>query len=111
MAKTFKRVANKLIHTDMYTLRVIIEERSDEKKPFEQVIDNYALGNSYRIAKRGISKEFEEGIKEFPAESANDVKAVLFSEKEQTWFIMESGENIKYSYFIMTENGKTFERL
>lgn len=95
----------------MYTLRVIIEERSDEKKPFEQVIDNYALGNSYRVAKNGNSKQFEEGLKEFPEENVKDVKAVLFSEKEQTWFIMNSSENIKYSYFIMTENGKTFERL
>jgi len=95
----------------MYTLRVIIEERSDEKKPFEQVTDNYALGNSYRVAKKGNSKEFEQGIAEYPTESSDNVKAVLFSEKEQTWFILESSKNIKYSYFVMTENGKTFERL
>jgi len=95
----------------MYTLRVIIEERSGEKKPFEQVIDNYALGNSYRVAKKGISKEFEEGLKEHPKESADGVKAVLFSEKKETWFILESSENVKYSYFVMTENGKTFDRL
>lgn len=95
----------------MYTLRVIIEERSDEKKPFEQVIDNYALGNSYRVAKKGVSKQFEDGLKEYPKESTEGVKAVLFSEKGETWFIMESSENVKYSYFIMTENGKTFDRL
>jgi hypothetical protein len=95
----------------MYTLRVIIEERQDASRKFEKVIDNYALGNSYRVAKKGASKQFEEGIKEFSEESENGVKAVLFSEKEQTWFIMESSENVKYSYFIMTESGQTFEKL
>jgi len=95
----------------MYTLRVIIEERSNNYDLFEQVIDNYVLGNSYRIVKKGNSKQFEEGIKEYPEENAENVRAVLFSEKQETWFIMESSENLKYFYFIMTENGKTLERL
>ena len=95
----------------MYTLRVIIESRSNEKKPFDQVIDNYSLGNSYRIAKKGISKQFAEGIKEFPEVDDEDVRAVIFSEKQTTWFIRNGNDNTKYSYFIMTENGKTFERL
>lgn len=95
----------------MYTLRVIIEKRSDGHKPFDQVIDNYSLGNSYRIARKGMSDEFNEGLKEYPEESGENVRAVLFSEKQETWFIMGDSENLKYSYFIMTENGKTFERL
>lgn len=95
----------------MYTLRVIIESRSNDKSPFEQVIDNYSLGNSYRIAKKGASKQFAEGIKNYPKEEVSDVLAVLFSEKQETWFIHKGDLNTKYYYFVMTENGKTFERL
>lgn len=80
----------------MYTLRIIIEERSSEKEAFEQVVENHALGNSYRVAKKG---------------NGDGVRSVVFSEKGETWFVMDSEKNTLYSYFIMTENGKTFERL
>jgi hypothetical protein len=95
----------------MYTLRVIIEERSDEKSPFQQVTDNYALGKSYRVAKKDLSKQFDEGIKEFPDKNSDNVRAVLFSKLQETWFIRNNSNNIKYHYYIMTDNGGTLEKL
>ena len=96
----------------MYTLRIIIEERENKNFPFEQTIHNYSLGNSYTKVENG-TKNFERIMTElYPEVQLKDeVKAIICSEVKKEWFIMKNKENQTFCYFIMTENGSTFERL
>ena len=41
----------------------------------------------------------------------DEVKAIICSEDKKEWFIMKNKENQTFCYFIMTDNGTTFERL
>lgn len=96
----------------MYSLRIIEETRASENKPFEQVIENYLLGNSYAHLKKGVTKEFDKTMKnEFSEYDIKSVKSLICGENGVKMFIMENEKNKQYSYFIMTENGNTFERL
>lgn len=49
--------------------------------------------------------------KEFPEYDIKSVKSLICGENGIKMFIMENEKNKQYSYFIMTENGNTFERL
>ena len=95
----------------MYTLRIIEETRENENVPFEQVIENFELGNAYTKIEKGCSKEFDRIAKENAGGNTEDVRAVLCGENELIFFIMNNNKNMTYSYFIMTESGKTLERL
>lgn len=96
----------------MYTLRIIEETRENEKFPFEQVIENFELGNSYSRIKKGCSKEFDSIIKKnFPLESTEEVESIICGENEKVFFIYEITELRNNAYFIMTDSGKTLERL
>ena len=95
----------------MYTLRIIIEERENKNFPFEQTIHNYSLGNSYTKVENG-TKIFDKIMDElYPEFSKDEIKAIICSEDKKEWVIMKNKENQTFSYFIMTENGTTFERL
>lgn len=96
----------------MFALRIIEETRENENHPFEQVVENYALGNYYSQLKKGSTKEFDELMKkEYPEHDVETVRAIIIGENKLTMFVEENSENKQYSYFVMTENGKTFERL
>jgi hypothetical protein len=96
----------------MYTLRIIEETRENENAPFEQVIENFGLGNAYSILKKGVTKEFDEIMKSmFPESEKTNVRALICAENDTVWFIENNEKNKTYSYFIMTESGKTFEKL
>lgn len=95
----------------MYTLRIIEETRENEKVPFESVIENFELGESYSHIKKGCSKEFEELLKDWPAEDQLNVESIICGNNGTTFFVCSNNINRNYSYFIMTESGKTFERL
>lgn len=96
----------------MFTLRIIEETRENENTPFEQVIENFELGNSYSILKKGATREFNEEMKaHYPESSHDDIRALLCAENKLKFFIWNEQPNRNYFYFIMTENGKTFERL
>jgi len=92
----------------MYTLRIIEETRENEKALFERSVTNHALGNSYTVFVKGQSKRFKE---EVPDELSKDVKAVLIGDTGGYFWIRENSENELRSYFIMTDSGKTFEKL
>ena len=96
----------------MYTLRIIIEERENQSFPFEQTIHNYSLGNSYTKVDYG-SKNFWAIINEFypDFDMKYEIKSIICSEDKKEWFVMKNNENKTFSYFIMTDNGTTFERL
>jgi len=96
----------------MYTLRIIEETRENENSPFQNVIENFELGNSYSILKNGDTKEFDNLLKrKYPESSKDEIKAIVCGQNEWDFFIFKDTENEKFSYFIMTESGKTFERL
>jgi len=99
----------------MFILRIIEEIRRDVDQPFEQVITNYEVGKAYSVIKKGISKEFDAILESYPEAIKQDISAMLCVDKKydenNVFFIMNPTEIKKYSYFIMTESGKTFERL
>jgi len=95
----------------MYTLRIIEETRENENVPFEQVLENFELGDSYSFIKKGCSKEFDRIVNENQGGDASEIKAVICGENGKVFFIMKSTKCMEYSYFIMTESGKTLERL
>ena len=95
----------------MYTLRIIEETRENEKAPFEQVIENFELGGSYTQIHKGCSNEFDRITKENQGGDTDGIRAVLCGENEKVFFIMKNSKNMVFSYFIMTDSGKTFERL
>ena len=96
----------------MYTLRIIEEKRENENVPFEQVIENHELGSSYSKIKNGVSKEFEEITKGlFPEEDTTDVELIICGENEKVFYILSKTPTRNNAYFIMSECGKTFEKL
>lgn len=99
----------------MFVLRIIEETRENEKAPFEQVITNYEIGKSYSVIRKGISKEFDAIIESFPGSVKEEISAVLCVDKKyddnNVFFVMAPTETKKCAYFIMTDSGKTFERL
>jgi hypothetical protein len=96
----------------MYTLRIIEETRQDEKKPFDQVIENFSLGNSYTILRKGSTTEFDTFLDErFPGEDRTKIRKVIIPESNHEFFIMEETPLERFDYFVMTDSGKTFERL
>ena len=96
----------------MYTLRIIEETRENENVAFEQVIENHELGSAYSKIEKGHSKEFHSIMRDsFPDESKADVKSLICGENEKVFFILENNSLRNNAYFIMTDSGKTFERL
>jgi predicted peroxiredoxin len=96
----------------MFYLRIIEETRKDESSPFEQVITNYELGNSYSVLRKGITEEFEKNMDYYFKELKEDgISALLCGENGLKFFIMEETELKTFAYFIMTETGKTFEKI
>lgn len=95
----------------MYTLRIIEETRENEKVPFDQVIENFEVGESYSIIKKGFSKEYDKEMAEWTDSTAESVTAILKCENGKTFHIVKNNEFRNYTYYIMTESGKTFEKL
>lgn len=100
----------------MFTLRIIQEERKDVNHQFQQVIENFEIGNSYSVLKNGATYEFDDLlIKKYPDSYTEtnkaEISAIVCCENGLDFFIFKNGELRNFTYFIMTENGKTFERL
>ena len=97
----------------MYTLRIIEEIRLNTDEPFGQVIENFELGSSYSILTRGNTKEFDSEMKEYHPNERTDtnIRALLCAENGRHYFIEIESPLKRYDYFIMSESGKTFEKL
>jgi len=96
----------------MFALRIIEETRENENLPFEQVVENFVIGNSYSILRNGATKEFDAIMEsEFPEAEITPIESLLCTENGSKFFIWYPTALRQYSYFIMTESGKTFERL
>lgn len=96
----------------MFALRIIEKVRENENAPFEQVTENFALGNSYAVLKNGATREFDEVMdSDFPETEKTHIKALVCGENKDVYFVEEDSTNMNFRYFIMTESGKTFEKL
>lgn len=94
----------------MFTLRVIEETRESVNVPFDQVIENFFLGAAYSVVKNG-TREFDRIMKaEYPETDKERVVALVCGENER-WFVEKNTDLRNFTYYIMTENGKTYERL
>ena len=96
----------------MYTLRIIEEKRTSDTVPFNQVISNFELGKSYSILEKDKTPEFYSEIEHhFPEANTEGIRALLCGENGYKFFILKDSVLERNDYFIMTEGGKTFERL
>jgi len=96
----------------MYTLRIIEEERENESTPFEQVIENFELGDAYTKIKNGSSSEFDKYVeKDMPSDEKGKIDSVIIGSNGHTFYIMNNSRNREFSYYIMGDSGNTFEKL
>lgn len=96
----------------MFVLRIIEEERKNTSAPFEQVIENFELGNAYTRLKKNSTSEFDEVMKHYyPETSKDDIDSIICGHNGLRFFIVCNTELKTNAYFIMTESGQTFERI
>lgn len=96
----------------MYTLRIIEETRQNVSDPFQQEIKNFEIGCFYSVVRKGHSEKFNKLIKEKHIGTPTEgVRAIICDQKEWDFFVFEDTELKRTSYFIMTESGKTFEKI
>lgn len=99
----------------MYTLRIIEEERDNENLPFDQVIENFEIGKSYSVIRKGKSKEFDAILETYEGVNKEEIDAILCVERmydnNNVFFIYHPTALRQNHYFVMTDSGKTFERL
>ena len=96
----------------MFILRIVQEDRKTKIAPFEQVIENFELGDAYTRLEKGHTSEFDEVVdKEFPDFKKEEIDSVICGSNGRKYFVETDTELKQRSYFIMTESGQTFERL
>lgn len=103
----------------MFILRIIEEVSGNENAKIEQVENNHFLGKSYSKLKNGTS-QFDDELEKWQQNLdvfwpdlnvKKDVDLFICGENGDSYFVLKSSPLKKYSYFIMSENGQTFERL
>lgn len=96
----------------MFILRIIQEDRQDASSPFEQVIDNFELGSCYAVLKKGHTTEFDKIMKsEYPEASLGGIEGIICGQNDLKFFVEKNTALRERSYFVMTESGKTFEKV
>lgn len=96
----------------MFILRIIQEDRQDASSPFEQVIDNFELGSSYAVLKKGHTAEFDKIMKsEYPGASLDGIEGIVCGQNDVKFLIEKNTTLRERSYFIMTDSGETFEKI
>jgi len=96
----------------MYTLRIIENTRSNETERFDSVIENFELGCSYSRIQKNKTKEFDILMKEeYPNVDDTNIDSIIFGENGKKFFIEAFSPLKEYTYFIMSDNGNTLERL
>lgn len=96
----------------MFTLRIIEETRENSNQPFDQIIENYYLGDKYSILKKGDTKEFDKIMdEEFPNSNKKDLIGILCFNARDRIFIERPSALRRFTYYIISDNGKTFDRI
>ena len=91
----------------MYALRNVEIIRDLENDTFEKITSNYELGCAY--SKIDVdSKRFKDL---YPDVRTDGIICMVSGENGVSFFIEKSTVDHSRDYYIMTESGKTFERL
>ena len=95
----------------MYTLRIIEEFRADEKAPWQQEIINIELGARYSLFKgfHPMILKAQDNFKEVDVKEK--IMAVIHSGNKEDINIWKNDNLMHRDYFVLTENGSTFERI
>lgn len=102
----------------MYTLRMV-ETTKNKNGQTDRIIENYWLGNAYARVNKG-TKEFDRIMDRYPDYNKDKIMCIICSDiirgqeeynPTNEYLLWEDTEIAEYSYFIMTNTGKTFERL
>lgn len=95
----------------MYTLRIIHDEKGKNGK-FSSRRENINLGDNYTVYPRG-SDECDKTIKEGNTEwLEKNLISIVESERGDKFLITKKDSKDESDwYYIVTESGKTFERL
>ena len=95
----------------MFALRIINKTRDNVNEPFKQQIETYELGLSYALIKKDTSKEFNEILTRSNVEDHTIVRAIVSGDNGLEFFIEDNTPLIQKSYYIVSCNGSTFEKL
>ncbi len=97
----------------MYTLRVVKQERENSESNFNQTTENFELGDAYIKLEKGLSEKFDMYVNKevIGEEKYNSISAIVIGTSNHIYTIVESTDDAIYTYYIMTESGKTFEKL
>jgi len=95
----------------MYTLRTVTDTKNEDGTTTTHT-ENWYLGEWYET-NDNYSEIAIEAMNGQSDEFKNNLRLVLSSEKQPDWFIMKKNidANITQRYYIVGENGKTFESL
>ena len=96
----------------MFALRLMISEMSEDSSRSEESIENHELGDAYCLFRRG-TKLFNEILnsKEYGDYDKSRITQIVRGDNGVEFFIEENTKKRQISYFIMSESGKTFEKL
>ncbi|WP_299230223.1 hypothetical protein [uncultured Bacteroides sp.] len=97
----------------MYTLRII---QLTEKNgfPTQEVVECHELGDAYTKLVKGKTSEFDEIMKsEFQEYDSTQVRALIKGNNGKSFFILDNSryKDIAYYYYIMTDSGRTLEKI
>ena len=96
----------------MYSLRIVEQIRESENDKFERVESNHELGDAYSKISRGTrffcNAVIAYGMKD---ECELDFDQFIKGSNGDVFIVRKSEPNHLFYYFVMTENGSTFEKL
>jgi hypothetical protein len=96
----------------MYTLRIKEKTRVNASDAFDEVDENFSLGDAYSVLIKGKTKEFYNVMaSEYPDTETDMIAGLICGENRKEYFIETNTQLKKFEYFIMTDNGQTFEKL
>lgn len=98
----------------MYTLRIIQLNLWENGLATEEVVECHELGDAYTKLVKGRTKEFDEIMdSEFQGYDVTQVRALIKGNNEKSFFILDNSKykDVAYYYYIMTDSGKTLEKV
>ena len=96
----------------MYSLRIVEQIRESENYKFERVESNHELGDAYSKISRG-TRFFSNAVIAYgmKGEDELDFDQFIKGSNGDVFIVRKSEPNHLFYYFVMTENGSTFEKL
>lgn len=97
----------------MYTLRIIEETRESENEPWEQVIEDHELGDSYSIIKKSTSpKEFKRLMDMYYPESTDhsQIRGIVVGSKNKSVFFLCTENDLRCNAYYTMSDGKTITK-